>query len=237
MFLSLVHTAVAVTALAVSPEGVPPRPINPRVLVITSTDSANCAAEMSRLYQSGGVFDQMRAVGWKIGDNEANHLQVVDQGLVPDVVQQIEIREFPIVLCIEGTEIVRSFRSGCTTPLDAWTFSWLAKGIYERPYVEPTEAARVATTGNYPLRGNHWSIDGDVSPSREKLVGHLRAPTHGPQVRADYAIESWSYEELRSLHDNLHEIEMGGWQPSYYAHRSQPKTSSISKASGKALGR
>src|ERR1700722_11400576 len=75
------------------------------------------------------------------------------------------------------------------------------------------------TTGHYPLRGNHWSIDEDWNPTREKVVSHLRGPNHGAHIAASWTIESWSYEELRSLHDHLHEQELGS---SYYSARSQP---------------
>jgi hypothetical protein len=205
-----------------------------RVLVITSNDSPQCAAEMARLAQPGGTFETMRARGWKIGSGPDNHLQVVDQSQADDVVRQIDSREFPIVVYVEGPEIVRAFRAGCTTPLDIWTFAWLAKGIDERPPGEVPEKARVETTGNYPLRGNHWTIDGDASPSLETLIHHLRGPVHGPQIKPTQLIETWSYEELRSLHDNLHEIEMGGVQ---FTSRPRPNPSSAPRtASSKALG-
>ncbi len=210
-----------------------------RVLFITSKSSTHCAEEVARLTKSGGEFDRMRAIGWKIGPEIANQIRLVDEADVPEVVKQFEIREFPIVAYLEGDEIVRAFRSGCTTPLDAYTFAWLAKGIDERPPGQIPEIARVDWTGNYPLRGNHWTIDGMASPSRETLLGHLRGPIHGPQIRADYVIESWSYEELRSLHDNLHEVEMGGvsFANSTYFKQMQKKSGPIKSASGKALGR
>lgn len=191
----------------------PPRAQNPRVLLITAQDNARCEKELARLHEPGRDFEVMRARGWKIGPGPENHLQIVDQEGVADLIAQITVREFPIVVCVQGKEIVRSFKSGCTTPLDVWTFGWLAKGIDERPPGMIPEAARVETTGNYPLRGNHWSVDSDVNPSREKVIAHLRGPTHAHMIRAHWKIETWSYEELRSMHDNLHEQEMGGVQP------------------------
>jgi hypothetical protein len=60
------------------------------------------------------------------------------------------------------------------------------------------------------LRGNHWSVEGDFNPTSELLVRHLRGPNHGHQIATDWKIEEWSTEELRSLHDDLHEREGGG---------------------------
>ena len=91
---------------------------------------------------------------------------------------------------------MRSFRTGCTTPLDAWTLGWLAKGVNERPEAEVSEAARVESTGHFPLRGNHWSIDEAWYPTQERVISHLRGPAHGSQLKAEWAIETWSYEEF-----------------------------------------
>jgi hypothetical protein len=183
---------------------------NPRVLLITAKDNARCDQELARLRQPGRDFEIMRARGWKIGAGPENHLQIVDQDEVSELIEQLTMREFPLVVCVNGPEIVRSFKSGCTTPLDVWTFGWLAKGIDERPPGFIPEAARVETTGNYPLRGNHWSIDEDWNPTRERVISHLRGPSHAHLIRPHWKIETWSYEELRSMHDNLHEQEMGG---------------------------
>jgi hypothetical protein len=200
-----------------------PRAQNSRVLLITAKDNARCEKELARLRQPGRDFDVMRSKGWKIGPGPENHLQIIDQEEVAPLIEQLTMREFPLVVCVAGDEIVRSFKSGCTTPLDMWTFGWLAKGVDERPPGSIPEAARVETTGNYPLRGNHWSIDEDWNPSREKVISHLRGPTHAHMIRAHWKIETWSYEELRSMHDNLHEQEMGGVQPMRY--QPQPSRS------------
>lgn len=181
---------------------------NPRVLYITMKGCPACSRELARLRRPGGDFDGMRAMAWKIGATPDCHLQIVDQEAIPELIAQFNIHSFPTVICINAREIVRSFNSGCTTPLDSWTFGFLLKGENERPKGSIPEAARVAWTGNYPLRGNHWSIDADWNPTRDRVVSHLRG-THGSQISANYAIESWSYEELRSLHDDLHEREQG----------------------------
>ncbi len=180
-------------------------PHRPRVIFLTAKDSPRCAEELQRLSRPGGDFERLRSRGWRIGPEANSHLQIVDKESIPDLVARLNPREFPTVACIDGDEIVRSFQSGCTTPLDMWTFGWLAKGIDERPPGMPTEAARAETTGHYPLRGNHWSVDGDWSPARETVVAHLRGPNHAQYMQASWQIESWSYEEVRSLHDDLHE--------------------------------
>lgn len=206
------------------------KPRNPRVLFITAERCGDCEAVLARLQRAGGDFETMKKAGWKVGSGPDNHIQIVDRGAVSDLVEKLGVRDFPTVACISDGEIVRAFQQGCTTPLDSWTLSWLMKGQDERPTPVKPEPVTVATTGNYPLRGNHWSVDGVWNPSKELLVGHLRSPVHGPQLTASYQIETWSVEELRSLHDNLHEIEMGGAVPVGYAAQ-QPARSGFSSSS------
>jgi hypothetical protein len=178
---------------------------NPRVLLITDAASAQCQQELARLQKPGGEFASMKSQGWKIGPDAQSHVQLVDRRDVERLLQELDSSEFPIVACLNDGEVVRSFKDGCSTPLDAWTFGWLLKGVNERPRAPIPEAIRVATTGHYPLRGNHWSVDGDNNPTKETLVVHLKSPTHTNYLDATYKIEDWSVEELRSLHDDLHE--------------------------------
>lgn len=177
---------------------------NPRVVIITD-DSSACRKELDRLRKAGGEFSAMQARGWKIGDTADNHVQLIDRSAASDLLRQLDSSEFPVVACISDGEIVRSFKDGCSTPLDAWTFGWLLKGVSERPQAPIPEAIRVATTGSYPLRGNHWSVDGDTNPTKQTLVAHLRTETHVNYLKAQWKLEDWSTEELRSLHDDLHE--------------------------------
>ncbi len=190
---------------------------NPRVLFITMKGCSKCEQELARLSLPGGDFESMRTAGWKIGDSAESHIQIIDQETIPDLVEQLNIREFPTVACVNKGEIVRSFKAGCSTPLDVWTFGFLLKGKNERPQAAIPEPIKVATTGHYPLRGNHWSVDGDWNPSPTKLAAHLRSPNHVTQIAANWEIETWSSEELRSLHDDLHEREMGGVSAGSYA--------------------
>lgn len=178
---------------------------NPRVVFITDKSSKQCQRELERLQKSDGEFSAMKARGWKIGFTTDDHVQLVERHAVPELLNQLDASEFPVVACVRDGEVIRSFKDGCSTPLDAWTFGWLLKGMSERPAEPIPEAIRVATTGHYPLRGNHWSVDGDSNPTKESLVAHLRSPTHVIVLDASYKIEDWSTEELRSLHDDLHE--------------------------------
>jgi hypothetical protein len=194
-----------------SPGTVPPPPRivprDPRVLFITAANSEPSFTELIRLRSPGGAFPAMISRGWKIGPGPENHVQVVDSAAIPEIVRSLNVREFPTVACISEGQILRSFKSGCTTPLDAWTFGWLLTGKNERPPASVPEPARVASTGSYRLRGNHWSVDGDWNPARATVVSHLRSPSHGYRIASNWRLESWSYEELRSLHDDLHDQE------------------------------
>ena len=115
------------------------------------------------------------------------------------------MQEYPTVACLANGEIIRSFTKGCRTPLDVWTFGWLLHGRDER--LEPLLDAKVTIdwTGHYPLRGNHWSVEGEWLPTFEFLVEHMRGENHLTQVPPRWPIESWSYDEVRSLHDDVHE--------------------------------
>lgn len=201
---------------------------NPRVVFITMKGCAKCELDLARLRQPGGDFERLKANGWKIGETPDSHIQIVDYEKIPDLVEQLNIREFPTVACISHGEIVRSFKDGCSTPLDSWTFGFLLKGQNERPAAAIPEPIKVATTGHYPLRGNHWSVDGDWNPSQQKVAAHLRGANHAHQIAANWQIETWSVEELRSLHDDLHEREMGGAVASGYV-QAQPANRGISQ--------
>lgn len=189
----------------------PPPPLpefkgrNPRVLFIVTDDCAECVEELERLRADDGPFARLRQQDWKIGPEEHNDLQIVQSTDVPLLVQQLRVTKFPTVACLQNGRVVRSFTDGCRTPLDEWTFGWLLSGYDERDEPALPEDVKVAWTGTYPLRGNHWSVEGDWIPSFEKLVKHMRGENHLKQVPLTWPIETWSYEEIRSLHDDVHE--------------------------------
>lgn len=210
---------------------------NPRVLFIITKDCERCDSELARLRKAGGAFERMQAKGWIIGESDDGHLQIIDRDQIPEIVEQLNVREYPTVAAIDNGEIVRSFKEGCTTPLDAWTFGWLIKGVSERPAGPISEKARVETTNHYRLRGNHWTIDGNSNPKREVLISHLRGANHAYGIAANWQIETWSYEELRSLHDDLHEREMADNPQLYYGY-SNANSSGVQFGAGrKAAGR
>ena len=135
-----------------------------------------------------------------------NHIQIVDLSspIVIDIdseklVSAVTVPGRISALCSENGEVIRSFRRGYTTPLDQWTFGWLMTGNDERPVAFTPEPVEVVTANNYPLRGNHWSVDGNWNPSRELLIQHLRT-THGNQLLATWNIETWSDKDSQSCH-------------------------------------
>ncbi len=112
----------------------PEKALPAKVLFITSKDSPDCDKVLGKLMRPNGDFEKMRAAGWKIGKGPGNQLQIVDKDEVPDLMKQLGKQEFPTVASVDKSgEVVRYFRFGCTTPLDMWTFGFLAKGIDERP--------------------------------------------------------------------------------------------------------
>ena len=127
-----------------------------RVLFITSKGCERCEKELARLRKPGGEFDIMKSLGWKIGEEPSNHIQIIDRDEIPEIVQKLKVREYPTVACIENAEIVRSFKDGCTTPLDSWTFGWLIS-VKKRTacWIDPRDCPR----------GN----DGQLSSSRKSL--------------------------------------------------------------------
>lgn len=179
---------------------------SPRILFIVEDNSPACDAELARLKRPGGSFAAMERQGWKIGSQPSNHLQIVNASDIPDQISAWGIQDFPAVFCLEDGEIVRSFRDGCSTPLDGYTFGWLLKGVNERPGTPEPLQINVPTTGSYQLRGNHWNFEGNWSPSHEFMVTHLRGPNHVSLYPASWPIEQWRDEELRALHDDLHEM-------------------------------
>ena len=185
------------------------QPHGERVLIIIRDDCPKCEAELERLRRPGGPFEALQAAGWKIDTTPESHVQIVNRDEVPELAKSLGATDYPAVAGMDADGVTRYFKSGCTTPLDQWTFGWLLTGKNERPTEAVPEPVRVASTGSYRLRGNHWSIEGDFNPSQEKVLTHLHSSAHARSTAGYSNIDAWSMEELRSLHDDIHEREGG----------------------------
>jgi hypothetical protein len=210
-----------------------------RILVVIGPLERRTQDEMASLEAPGGPFETLKKRGWRIGPESSDHIQIVDRtgplaAELQVVVSQLPVSDGPVVVCIEDGAIARSFKRGCTTPLDPWTFGWLMTGNDDRPVDFEPEPVTVATTSNYRLRGNHWSVDGDWNPSKDYVVRHLRV-SHSNGIQAGWKIESWSIEELRSLHDDIHDREEG-FRGRYATATATAKSSSAGGAGMKKPG-
>lgn len=218
--------------------GIPAPAANKRILIVITPTADRSRQEMAKLEAPKGPLEVLKKKGWKVGSTSSDHIQIVDRTKpiadeLQPVISKVPTSDGPVVVCIEDGEIARSFQRGCTTPLDQWTFGWLMTGNDDRPADFIPETVTVATTGNYRLRGNHWSVDGDWNPSKDYVVRHLRA-SHSNGIQAGWKIESWSTEELRSLHDDIHDREEGF--RGRYATATTTKSSSVGGAGMKKPG-
>ena len=211
-----------------------PAPVtNKRVLIVITPTTDRSRTEMAKLEAPKGPLEILKQKGWKVGSTADDHIQIVDRTKpiateLQPVVSKLPLSDGPVVVAIENGEIARSFKRGCTTPLDQWTFGWLMTGNDDRPADFVPEPITVATTSNYRLRGNHWSVDGDWNPSKDTVVRHLRA-SHSNGIQAGWKIEAWSTEELRSLHDDIHDREEG-FRGRYATATATAKSSSVGGA-------
>ena len=180
-------------------------PAKRRVMIIITDNCPRCDRELDRLKAPGGTFETLRRTGWKIGDSAEDHIQIAHADQLHEQIKTWGIKMLPAVICVRGNEIERTFKDGCGTPLDPHTFGWLIKGVDERKTPVKAEPVTVKTTGHYPLRGNHWNVEGDWFPGREKVLAHLRSAVHVDLIPSRFKLESWSEEELLALHDDLHE--------------------------------
>lgn len=213
-------------------------PPNKRILIVITPTAGRSRQEMAKLEAPMGPLEVLKKKGWKVGSAPSDHIQIVDRTRpiadeLQPVISKLPTSDGPVVVCIEDGEISRSFQRGCTTPLDQWTFGWLMTGNDDRPADFIPETVTVATTGNYRLRGNHWSVDGDWNPSKDTVVRHLRA-SHSNGIQVGWKIDAWSTEELRSLHDDIHDREEGF--RGRYATATATKSSSVGGAGMKKPG-
>lgn len=110
--------------------------------------------------------------------------------------------------------------------LDAWLGTSYTV-IQPVPYVATTV---YVYQGSYPVRGNHWTYPGH---SRPELIAHLLTDgIHRGRFTRAY-LESLSYQELLSAHDDHHE---GRLQGRYVNTTSRKEVRAEAKAA-KAYGR
>ena len=126
-----------------------------QVIFVIEKNSAKCDEALKRLNAPGGDFEKrQKKVGWHIGADKDCDVRIVDREEIPELVAQLNVREYPAVGCVEKGELVRSFKSGCTTPLDCWTLCWLASGVNwqpakpcpKRPRWKPPDTTRCGAT-------------------------------------------------------------------------------------------
>lgn len=88
--------------------------------------------------------------------------------------------------------------------------------VVTQPVVQPQRIAPPSNASEppkvkghqYPVRGGHWSVNGDWTPSKAELIRHLMADgMHRGKFSQQY-LESLSREELLSLHDDDHEFKV-----------------------------
>jgi hypothetical protein len=102
---------------------------NLQVLLIMSWKHPGAEAELRRLESVDGAFERLRKVGWRVGLKPDDHLRIVTDDEVRELVTKLDLKSFPSVVALHDGEVIRSFRSGCTTPLDEYTFEWMRSGV------------------------------------------------------------------------------------------------------------
>ena len=150
-------------------------------------------------WASEKVISDLENQNWTIGKGEGRfHIRIMDNP------KAYGIRELPAILSVDDeSKVLRRFANGCGMKLDAWAIYWIATG--KTAPIAKAEVS-VTTSGNYPLRGNWWSVDGKWSASKSYLLSHLRNNrNHRGKFFQRHKLESWSYAELQSLHSDDHE--------------------------------
>ena len=149
----------------------------------------------------------LKDAGWRVGEAETDAVRVIDIEKNPNLWKQYGSEEdgLPQFVCIYDGEVIRSLRSGCSTPMDAYGISWTFKGVDERP--EPKRLpVTVDNNGEYPIRGNWWSVEGNWNASRREVIKHLlESPNHRELRPYGSMIKRMSRAEAHSLHSDHHE--------------------------------
>lgn len=173
-----------------------------RMVCVIGCNTPSCLDFETKLY---ALIPKLKANGWRVSSSENSILQVIDirnpdeADLAIRYFNDDDNLEMPILVKIEGNEIVREFGVGCGRPLNAYTLWWLCEGKefpnVPDPVVEPLKQV---VNGHYPVRGSWWSHPGDI---RSHLVN---APQHRGKFDVAW-MNSLSVPELKSLHSDDHE--------------------------------
>jgi thiol-disulfide isomerase/thioredoxin len=183
-----------------------------RIVLVGSNDCPPCIALAPKVEKA---LDALEKQGdWTIGEEPYYMIQHFFADERPELLEQLgaelgikpENISFPFVVKIEDGKIVRRWTPGCTTPMDVWTFSWLADGVEVRPVTVEPERATVARSGQYPLTGGWWSVEGQWNPSKSFLISHLTTHSNhaGRFARRRGWLETLSISELQSVHTDDH---------------------------------
>jgi len=172
----------------------------PRLLFVNSLESDWSQQELLRLQQPQAAFEMLQGRGWRIGTAANQHLQLINAEERPDVVGRYGAADFPWVGCLQRGRIVRVYNRRAKAPLDAWSLSWLLSGEDRRP----ASGESSPTVAGYPVTRSHWIVNGDHAPIQEVVLQHLETPLHRNRVPSAWDLGTWTYPELRSLHDDLH---------------------------------
>lgn len=144
-----------------------------------------------------------------------------------------ELRDHPgIELRVHKSDTLTGFFAGKSFPIlhwaagDGWQQGWTTKEQFLAKVLKddsnPPVKKPQTTSGQIAVRdrgGSHWSVNGDWSPSRQKVVNHL-VSTHGYQRSR---VENLNLGQLLTLHDYAHEGRKS---------QSQVKTNSASCPTG-----
>lgn len=180
-----------------------------RVVIMHAGWCQSCPAVLQDALEGLAVMVRSHH-GWTFGNTDDRMIQFVDADEDTDLTAALNEHlggdvGLPFVGKIEGGEVVRQWQNGCTEPLDQWTLGWLSKGVSERPDPPPKLKATVPTSGNYPLRGRFWTVEGSRNPSKSFLVSHLIGNNNHRGKFDRGWLNSLTWHELMSLHSDDHE--------------------------------
>jgi len=153
-----------------------------RLLYFTSSSCALCRSfERTEL-------KSLRSVGWQIGPQPSNHIQVVEIERNRDVAGRYEISSVPNLVCIDFDREVRRWKGQGV--FDRWTADKVYTGRYRFP--------------DYPIRGDWWTVDETTDHTVQVMVAHMNWGSHKNKFDGRW-LNELKIDELHSLHSDDHE--------------------------------